>query len=144
MGNGASSFPAPNQGPPQQGVTNNAPDPFPPTPQQTAAVNQYDAAKADAYHWNDFLENRDSTGVLLGSHDFGPSEMDLISDCVSKMQNDLNVMQQNFANMSMVDQVTEDPSTGSVHLGVYTETSAKSTIQGDIDKWHNAWATNTR
>ncbi len=145
MGNGASSFPSPNQGPSQQGsqYQDQSPD-MKPTSGQAAAASQYAAAENDADHWKDSLEQEYGPGLEnlqtfsqgeLGRTSFGPTVKYNIAQGVLKMRQDLDVMQQNFSSMSAAAQGMADPSVVGIPSGPLTGVSAKESIQAAIDKW---------
>jgi hypothetical protein len=118
------------------------------TPDQIAAGKRYDDAVNDAEAANSFLESRDQGGIDLGQHMFGPNEIGIMSENVSRMKNDLDVMQQNSSAMSPGAQASADP--GSAGLppgplsGGLSGGSAKDMIQQDIDKWQTAINSNQR
>jgi len=134
----------PDQPQAQQTAQGGTTDFMKPTPDQVAAEQRYNAASADAMHWSEVLEKRDGPGAELGSvyshgelgGGFSDTEKFVISDSVSKMRQDLDVMQQNFSAMSPSAQGMADPSTTGIPSAMATEIgSAKENVQNAIDKW---------
>ncbi len=120
---------------PQQGGMVDTSDPMKPTPEQMAAERRYDDASNDAMQQDNILQQRDGTGREVMGGNFGPNEKMFIGECVSRMRQDLSVMQQNFASMSPSAQATADPSTTGIASGPLTGGSAKENVQNAINKW---------
>lgn len=128
----------------QSGQSDYANDILKGTPDQIAAGKRYDDAVNDAEAANSFLESRDEAGVEMGAHMFGWNEVEVMRENISRMKNDLDIMQQNFSSMSLSNQVSADPSIGGIPSGPISGVSAKDMIQQDIDKWQTAVDSNQR